>query len=226
MSAVFDNYLDTLLQDSAPAAPPSVPIEAPPPAAAAPSAAPARPPAAPASSAPPARPSTASIPPTAAPHPNIAPPFPPSEKPPQAAAERWLIFHLTGQNYALKVAELQEVLAWQAPTTVPQAPSNVLGLIHRRGTVVAVIDIRPTLGLPLDSRPPEGAMVLLPAGLALAVDAIGDVFVPGADEQPPPSVGRHTPAIRGLSHHGGKSIILLHAAALAVAAAKGGMELA
>lgn len=218
MSAVFDHYLDTLLQDAAPAAQPPAPA----PLSATPAAAVTV--VATATPAPPAKPPVAPAPRAALPLPTS--PSAPANEPPQAAAERWLIFHLAAQHYALEVAELQEVLAWQVPTVVPQAPANVLGLIHRRGAVVAVIDIRPTLGLPLDSRPPNGAMVLLPAGLALAVDAIGDVFVPGADEQPPPSVGRRTPAIRGLSHHGGKNIILLHAAALAVAAAKGGTTLA
>ncbi|HEU0197823.1 MAG TPA: chemotaxis protein CheW [Nevskiaceae bacterium] len=130
-----------------------------------------------------------------------------------------MIFHLAGQHYALAVSALQEVLAWQTPTPVPCAPPNVLGLIHRRGSVVPVVDIRQALGLAVGAPTPHGAMVLLPQALALAVDAIGDVFVPGDDRQPPPAVGTPAPAISALSHHAGEPVVLLDGAALAKAAA-------
>lgn len=221
MSALFNAYLDTLLQqptDSGAPAPPAGDGAVSPATGAAPPALDAVP------AAPPAGPPEGSPRPAASPvHATDARP---GETLAQRAVERWLIFHLSGQSYAFKVSELQEVLAWQSPTAVPQAPLNVLGLIHRRGTIVVVVDTRPALGLPSRPPPPAGAMVLLPSDLALAVDAIGDVFVPGSDEQPWPSVGGPTPAIRGLSHHDGTGIILLDATALAAAVAEGGMTIA
>lgn len=129
-------------------------------------------------------------------------------------ATRWLIFHLGGQCYALQVSQLQEVLAWQILTPVPCAPPRVLGLIHRRGAVMPVMDIRHTLGLGVAAPTPSGALVLLPAGLAVAVDAIGDVFMPGTDVQPPPSVGTPIPAVRALARHDRHIVVLLDGTAL------------
>lgn len=129
-------------------------------------------------------------------------------------ATRWLIFHLGGQRYALQVSQLQEVLAWQILTPVPCAPSQVLGLIHRRGAVIPVVDIRHTLGLRVAPPTPNGALVLLPTGLAVAVDAIGDVFMPGTDVQQPPSVGTPIPAVRALARHDRHTVVLLDGEAL------------
>lgn len=135
-----------------------------------------------------------------------------------AAPDRWLIFHLGGQHYALAVDKLQEVLAWLPLTPVPCAPRHVLGLVHRRGAVIPVVDIRHPLGLDDGAPTPSGALVLLPSAIGLAVDAIGDVFVPGDDRQAPPSVGTSIPAVRALSHHARETVVLLDAAALATTA--------
>lgn len=147
------------------------------------------------------------------PHPET--PIPKTDR--AATPDRWLIFHLGGQRYAIAVAELQEVLAWRTPTPVPCAPPNVLGLIHRRGAVVPVVDIRHPLGLDDGAPTPNGALVLLPSAIGLAVDAIGDVFVPGDDRQAPPSVGTAMPAVRALSHHARETVILLDGKALVAA---------
>ena len=126
-----------------------------------------------------------------------------------APAERWLSFRLSGQHYALQVSSLQEVLSWQTLTQVPCAPVHVLGLIHRRGTVVPVLDIRRQLGLGVAGPTPEGALVLLPDGFGIAVDGIADVFVPDDDTQSPPLVGNPMPSVRALTRHAGQTVILL-----------------
>lgn len=203
MNNTLEHYLDAMLQP------------APPPAAAEAAAERAAEPALAAASQAPGDPTPTAAPPAPRQHPasGLETRTPNSDGSP--APDRWLIFRLGGQHYAIAVAELQEVLVWRTLTPVPCAPSDVLGLIHRRGAVVPVVDIRHPLGLDDGAPTPAGALVLLPSALGLAVDAIGDVFVPGDDRQPPPSVGTATPAVRALSHHAGETVILLDSKALA-----------
>jgi chemotaxis signal transduction protein len=61
---------------------------------------------------------------------------------------------------AVEVGVAREVLVLEAHTRVPGAPPHVLGVVNRRGTVLAILDLRPLLGLA--SRPIErGARALV-----------------------------------------------------------------
>lgn len=143
-----------------------------------------------------------------------------------AVPARWLVFHLCGQRYALPVGELREALAWQQPTPVPCAPAGVLGLIHRRGTILPVADIRRPLGLDDAGPAPHGALVLIDDAMALAVDAIGDIFLPTGERQPAPEGGTNSALVQAFVTHGADTVVLLDARALVAAAGTGGTPLA
>ncbi|HEX7383285.1 MAG TPA: chemotaxis protein CheW [Burkholderiaceae bacterium] len=145
----------------------------------------------------------------------------PAAGPQEPAPRRWLVFHLCAQRYALPVSDLREALAWQAPTPVPCAPAGVLGLIHRRGAILSVVDIRRPLGLGDDAPAPHGALVLIGEALALAVDGIGEIFVPSVDRQRLPHTGPASNVVQALVTRGTETVVLLDAEALAAAAAGG-----
>lgn len=180
MSAVLDDYLNVLLQETTqPAAAAAVPV------------------------------ATPAVTPAPTPPRTVVPPIFDAEEAADVPAERWLSFRLGGQCYALQVSALQEVLSWQPLTRVPCAPTQVLGLIHRRGIVVPILDIRHQLGLGVAAPTPQGALVLLPEGFGIAVDGIADVFVPDEDTQPAPLVGNPMPSVRALARNAGETVILL-----------------
>ena len=67
--------------------------------------------------------------------------------------DEWLLFTLEGQQYAVNVLQVREILTGGRLTPVPQAPEFVLGLINLRGSIVTVVDARRRLALP--TRPPQ-----------------------------------------------------------------------
>jgi purine-binding chemotaxis protein CheW len=60
---------------------------------------------------------------------------------------------VAGEQYALPVEQVAEVVEIEAVTPVPGAPESLLGLRNLRGEIVSVIDLASVLGLHADSRP-------------------------------------------------------------------------
>ncbi len=60
----------------------------------------------------------------------------------------YLAFGLAGETYAVRIAQLAEILRPPPITEVPRAPGTVLGVISVRGKLVTVLDLRRRLRLP------------------------------------------------------------------------------
>lgn len=133
---------------------------------------------------------------------------------------RWVCFRLEGQLYGLPIASVQEVLASVEIEPVPGAAAQIMGLINRRGAVLTVIDLRLHLGLPPDTDPGRGAVVIFEdqdERFALRVDAIDQVRkLLDSVIKPAPLVG--APAlqarIHGIYTRDGEMLTLLDADAL------------
>jgi purine-binding chemotaxis protein CheW len=50
-------------------------------------------------------------------------------------------FEVKGDVYALDVAQVREVVRWQASTALPKAPALIDGVIDLRGVVIPVVDL-------------------------------------------------------------------------------------
>lgn len=72
---------------------------------------------------------------------------------------RLLVIRLDGQEFALDVDDVSEVVRMVALTSVPEGPLWLCGLLNLRGRVVPVVDLRTRLGLP--QRPPDLASRIL-----------------------------------------------------------------
>ena len=91
------------------------------------------------------------------------------------ARSRLLFFVLAGEHLAVDLRWLRGVVAIDACTYVPSAPSHLLGLANLRGTALPVLDAGPALGLP--ARAAEGRTLVLvvaagEARVGLAIDAV------------------------------------------------------
>ncbi len=92
-------------------------------------------------------------------------------------------FRVGEHCFAVESAGVAEVLSGAAIAPVPLAPAAILGLLHLRGRIVPVIDMRRPLGLP--DRDPDAAPTHLVIRLAedwysLLVDEVLDVqSIPG-----------------------------------------------
>jgi purine-binding chemotaxis protein CheW len=98
----------------------------------------------------------------------------------------YLAFGLAGETYAVRIAQLAEILRPPPITEVPRAPSTVLGVISVRGKLVTVLDLRRRLRLvepPIDRRS-RILLVDTSAGeqLGLLVDEVQQVWRLATDE--------------------------------------------
>lgn len=93
-----------------------------------------------------------------------------------AGAQRWIRFSIQGQDYAVDIRSVREVLSDAEIEPVPGAPSIVLGVINLRGQIVTVIDFGGWLGRGANREPrPILVMDHHNVVLALAIDTVHDV---------------------------------------------------
>jgi len=55
--------------------------------------------------------------------------------------EQYLTFHSAGEEYAIGILQVKEIIPFNGATTVPMAPPAIRGLINLRGRAVPVIDL-------------------------------------------------------------------------------------
>jgi purine-binding chemotaxis protein CheW len=131
-----------------------------------------------------------------------------------AEASRFLIFSLCGEEYAVPLLKVKEVIALTETTPVPYSPPHFKGIMNLRGQVISVIDLRAKLKMPKADGSQETAIIILdlsPLSLGVIVDSVESVLAVAKDEiQPPPDVGgANTNYIRGVTRKDKKLILLL-----------------
>lgn len=128
----------------------------------------------------------------------------------------YVVFHLSDEEYAIPVAQVNSIIRYETATPVPRAPSSVLGVINMRGRVVPVVDLlRRFKGVPF--QPGTFARIIVAEGEAgavgLAVDSATEVTVFDADNiRPVPDGVLSSETVRafiGVVEREGKLVILL-----------------
>lgn len=98
---------------------------------------------------------------------------------------RWVTFQLAGENYAVNVLNVHEVLKNAELTPVPGAPDSVIGIINLRGNVVTVMDGRQRFALPSMPMTDASRILILEVDqqvLGLLVDSVAEVIELPAEE--------------------------------------------
>lgn len=62
---------------------------------------------------------------------------------------QYLTFRLAGEQYAIRVTSIREVLELPQLTRVPRMPDFMSGVINLRGSVVPVVDLKTKFGIPV-----------------------------------------------------------------------------
>ena len=133
----------------------------------------------------------------------------------EEARSEWLTFLLAGEEYAVAIENLREILKAPAITEVPRAPAHVLGVIMVRGEVIAVFDPRRRLGLPAAAPTRQSRVLVCDAGSGrrgLLVDAVSQVvrLTPSQVEPRPTGIGGASAEfIHGIGRQGDRMFILL-----------------
>ncbi len=102
-------------------------------------------------------------------------------------------FRIGGEDYALDIMRVREIIQPLPITPVPRAPAFVEGVIRLRGDVIPVLDVRKRLGVP--ATPPTRKSRFLIVNVAgrrigLVVDEVREVLrIPRSDIRAAPSLG-------------------------------------
>lgn len=146
------------------------------------------------------------------------------EDPTKAASEsragKYLTFKLGGEEYALEILKVKEIVGIMNITSVPQTPEYVKGVINLRGKIIPVIDLRLKFGMePLEYNNRTCIIVVNIAGgsenrimVGVVVDAVSDVLnIKGDQIEDTPTFGAwlNTKYILGVAKIGGGVKIML-----------------
>jgi purine-binding chemotaxis protein CheW len=96
-----------------------------------------------------------------------------------ASRRLFCTFRLDGRLFGVDLLDVKEVVAESAPTPVPLAPDEVLGLVNIRGHVYLALDLRQLLGMPAAEVAAGSRLVLFKPSVGpsfgVRVDEIADI---------------------------------------------------
>jgi purine-binding chemotaxis protein CheW len=131
---------------------------------------------------------------------------------------QYLTFFLGNEEYGMHILEVREIRSWEVPTSVPNLPEYIHGVINLRGNVVPIIDLRKLFSLEAKFGQATAVIIAKPASctkdktIGLVVDAVSDVYSITAEKiSPPPDLGNKACAgsVQGLIMTNNSMIILL-----------------
>jgi purine-binding chemotaxis protein CheW len=127
-----------------------------------------------------------------------------------------VVFSLGGEEYALPIESVSEIIRHAAPRTVASDTPDVHGVIGLRGKIVPIVDLAGRLGLPSTAGDAAGKVIILDAAggqLGIVVDEVDEVLtVPTEQLEAVPAAGSAVEAIAKLDE---RLIMLLDATAFA-----------
>lgn len=126
-----------------------------------------------------------------------------------------LTFTIAGEQYAVDIERIVEIVTPRSVTRIPNADPSVVGIISLRGTIVTLVDVRRKLRHPAGTQTPDTRVVVIDfqkETVGFVVDRVLRVVkLARAGVEPHPVV--HTneleESIRGVFRTGGALTILL-----------------
>jgi len=100
-----------------------------------------------------------------------------------------LTFSIGTECFGVEILRVREIRAWEAVTSIPNAPEYVMGVFNLRGEIVPVYDLRLRLGMEFRDYVKETVVIVLRAqghngerSIGIAVDEVSDVFLIDREE--------------------------------------------
>jgi purine-binding chemotaxis protein CheW len=132
-----------------------------------------------------------------------------------ANVTQYLTFNLGDEEYGIEILRVQEIKGYTPITPIPNAPAFIKGVMNLRGTVVPVMGLRETFGMPSIEYGKLSVIIVTAVGdkvIGILVDAVSDVIdlaVTDIDMAPELGVRVDTSMVRGMGRKEDKFIILL-----------------
>jgi purine-binding chemotaxis protein CheW len=130
--------------------------------------------------------------------------------------DMYLTFAVAGEEYAVGIGFVTEIVGMQKVMEVPDVPHFIRGVINLRGKVIPVMDVRRRLGMPETTYTERTVIIVLDINsvpIGLVVDAVSEVLeIPVSQIDQPPKFGANRDGkgvIRGLGKQGDRVAILI-----------------
>lgn len=106
---------------------------------------------------------------------------------------KFLTFWTDGQLFGIPIAEVVQIVGVQDITTMPDYPAYMKGIIHLRGSVIPLMDVRLRLGKAEEAYTDRTCIIITNicnTYFGLIVDGVDEVtHIDDAQISPPPQVG-------------------------------------
>jgi len=131
----------------------------------------------------------------------------------QEDATQLVTFYLGGEEYALGITRVREIIGKPPTTRLPHSQSHILGLINLRGEVIPVFDMRRWFGLADATSRAQSTIIAewREERFGFIVDSVHQVvWLPkGAIDPPTSHFHERSPYIMGLGKYQNRILILL-----------------
>lgn len=110
-------------------------------------------------------------------------------------SKSYLTFRIAGEQYAVTLNSLREIIGGIDVVPVPYAPSAVTGVVNFRGHIVSIVDLCKRFGLSPETHQEEGSTLVLQHGeqlIGLQVDQVEAVVqIEDGQLEPPRRFSQH-----------------------------------
>ncbi len=126
-----------------------------------------------------------------------------------AEGERYVVFELDDDRFAIPLASVVETESVPHVTPLPGLPESIRGVFNLRGEILPLIDLRLLVGLPASDLPQEGKMLVvrskrIPHPCAFAVDSLQGLAALREEDLTPPREregDKIQPLLAGIGEH-------------------------
>lgn len=138
---------------------------------------------------------------------------------PETEQAQYLTFSMAGEEYAVNILKVKEIIEYDTLTKVPGTPPAIRGVINLRGNVVPVVDLALRFGLTPNPITKRSCIVIVEAELGgeravmgVLADSVSEVLaLASSDIEPPPAFGTRVKVdlLAGMGKIGKKFVLLL-----------------
>lgn len=138
-----------------------------------------------------------------------------SEMPADSTTVSVVVFKMNEEEFGTDITNVVEVLEYREPAFVPRAPEFIEGVLHLRGEVLPIIDLRKRMEIPRMPPTPDTRIVVVlidDERIGLLVDSVVEVAHVKSDNiAAPPALFRGLSAdyLQGLAKLGERLVIVL-----------------
>jgi purine-binding chemotaxis protein CheW len=134
-------------------------------------------------------------------------------------ATQYLSFNLEGEEFALEISRVREVLELTKITRVPRTPSFMKGVINLRGAVVPVVDLKEKFGMGSTEKSVLTRIIICEIAIEESMTVIGALAdsvhevmdIEAKDIEPAPKIGTRldTDFLKGMGKRDNDFILIL-----------------